>query len=111
MTTKAINLNISERLFTLTVLNAFKGDLDKLAVVLEDIKQLPIEDAEWEKAERIIEASQWRWNDEKCGLKIVALHCETMKYLLDTIDKKNKDGEFTLQDRAVISLQDKLVSK
>ena len=108
---KTLDLNISERLFTLTVLNGFKGDLDKLAIVLEDIKQLPIEDAEWDKAERIVEANQWRWNDEKGGTKSIVFQKETCKYILDVIDEKNKKGEFSLQDRAVISLQNKLTSK
>ena len=55
-----IKLNISERIATLSILNGFKGNLDTLAIILEDIKQLPINDEEWKKANRkITKVEHW----------------------------------------------------
>jgi len=66
-----IKLNISERIATLAILNGFKGNLDTLAVILEDIKQLPVNDEEWKKANRKItngsEGTQWTWDDGTGG--------------------------------------------
>lgn len=112
--TTTVALNISERLYALRMLNAFKGDFDKLAVILEDIKQFSIEAGEWEKAERNIErkedgGEQWTWKDEKGGDKEIALQSVTKQYLFDQIEEKSKKGELTLDDRAVLTLRKKLV--
>ena len=111
---KKIGLNISERLFALQILNAFKGDLDKLAVVLDDIKQFSITAEDWSNADRKIEKSddgteQWTWSDENGGEKEIELQEGTAAYLVEQIEKKNKSGELTLRDRAVITLKKKLL--
>jgi len=112
MSTKTVQFNISERVAAVGILNQFKGALDKLAVVLEDIKQFRIDEGEWEKAERKIEQTgndtQWTWNDEKGGLKDIAMQSETLEYLKEEIKKRSDAGEFTLQDRPVITLNEKL---
>ena len=107
-----LELNISERLFALTSLNAFKGNLDTLAYILEDIKQFVVSDEEWVKAEKTEEKNgdQFiiRWDDEKGGLKSIELNKETAKYLKDEIKKKSDSGELTLNDKAVVTLMTKL---
>lgn len=116
-TKKTLQLNISERLSSLAILNGFKGNLDKLALVLEDIKGFSITEEEWEKAERKItpiteadgrENTQWNWDDSKGGLKDIEIHLETADYLRTAIKEKSEKGELTLQDKALISLQTKL---
>ena len=67
---KTINLTISERLYALRILNDFKGSLEKLSVVLEDIKQFTVKEDEWLKAEKKetkddeAKTVQWTWDDD-----------------------------------------------
>ena len=107
-----MKLNISERLYVIRILNDFKGSLDKLAVILEDIKQLPIIDDEWAAAEREIipegENVSWKWDDARGGEKEINLQKETKDYLYEIMKKKNDAGEFGIADRVVIGLFGKL---
>lgn len=108
-----ITLNISERVNALKVLNAFKGNLDKLAIILEDIKGFPVTDEEWQKAERVITPQAdgqefWRWNDEKGGEKSIEISLITAEYLKTTINEMDAKGEFTVSDKPYISLLKKL---
>jgi hypothetical protein len=112
-----IKLTVSERLRLITMLNEFKGNLDTLVAILDDVKKIKIEEKEWEKAERVVEVvknekgediSQWRWNDEKAGDKEVELDKDTVKFLKSDIEKKDKNGEITLQDVVLIELNKKL---
>lgn len=109
---KKVKLNVSERLYAVRILNQFKGSLDKLSVILEDIKQFPMTDKEWETAERVIsgegETTTWKWNDEKGGLKEIEIQSETARYIVDDIEKKDKAGELTLEDRTAIDLLKKI---
>jgi len=109
-----MELNISERLFAINILNDFKGKLDKLALILEDVKQLPVTEEEWISAERVISDvgggnMQWTWKDEKGLLKEVNLNKEVAKYIFDEIDRRSEAGEMKLTDKAAISLREKLV--
>lgn len=109
-----VKLNVSERLYAAAIINQFKGDFSTLAFLLEDVKNLPITEEEWKKAERKISApddkgnTTWTWNDEKGGIKEVELLDETKKYLVSKIEEKSKNGELTLNDRAAITLKKKL---
>lgn len=108
-----LSLSISERLFCLTVLNAFKGNLEKLSVILEDIKKFPITEEEWKKAEKKETkmpdgTMQWNWNDEKGGEKEIEISMATADYLKEEIERKDIAEEFTLADKNIISLKDKL---
>lgn len=108
---KTIELNISERLSAISILNQFKGNLDTLSVILEDIRQFTIEDEEWVKADRkeIVSGdnTQWTWDNEKGGLKSIELNDQTVKYIKSEIEKRDKAGEFTLQDKPYITLLEK----
>lgn len=117
MASEKLALTISERVAAISVLNSFKGGLDKLAIILEDIKQLPISDEEWTKAERVITptptakdptSTKWEWSDEKGGEKEVTLQKDSLDYLKQTIKEKSEKGEFTLTDKAFITLEEKL---
>lgn len=116
-TKKTLQLNISERLSSLAILNGFKGNLDKLALILEDIKGFSITEEEWEKAERKVtpmrneagqDTTQWNWDDVKGGEKDIEIYLETADYLRTSIKEKSDKGELTLQDKPLISLQTKL---
>ncbi len=107
-----ITLTISERIAALSILNAFKGNLETMAALLEDIKQFPVTDEEWKKADKketkIGTEVQWTWDDDKGGLKEVELQEPTSNYLKDSIKQKDEAGEITFQDKALVSLNKKL---
>lgn len=107
-----IKLNISERLYALRILNEFKGSLEKLASILQDIKQFAIKDDEWIKAERSIEGEGdtviWKWSDEKGEEITLAIEKDTANYLKEILKGKDEKGEFTLQDKAAMTLFGKL---
>ena len=109
---KTLKLNISERVFALKYLDDFKGSVTMLGKILEDVKSFGISDEEWKRAEKKVTESgdqvQWNWNDVKGGLKDVEVDEEVLKYLNDTIEKTDKANGFTLQDRAVVGLWDKI---
>lgn len=109
---KTIKLNISERLFAIKMLNEFKGALEVLSIILEDIKKFAIIDEDWNRAEREIitdgDNVSWKWNDERGGEKNIEIQKETVKYLQNKITEKNDKGEFTLADKSAISLEAKL---
>jgi len=113
-----IDLNVSERLFAIGILNQFKGNYETLSFILTDIKELVITDKDWGKAERKVnitkddkgkEMTSWTWNDDKGGVKSIELSPRVVEYLISDIETKNKAGEFTLQDKAVITLNEKLI--
>lgn len=109
---KTLSLNISERLAALSILNGYKGNLDTLAVILEDIRAFTISEEEWTKAERKEikdgENVQWNWDNEKGGDKEITIDSATAKFMLDDITKKDAAGEFTIQDKPYITLMSKL---
>ncbi len=114
---KKISLNISERIRVIDILNGFKGSLDKVAIVIEDIRPISITEEDWAKAERVITPAPtpdepkritWNWNDDKGGLKEFDLNSVTVEFLREFIKEKNDKGGFSLQDRPFITLQEKL---
>ncbi len=118
MTTKTISLNVSERVSALGILNAFKGSLEKLAFILDDVKLLVISEEEWTKADRKIEPSPtpedparitYTWDNEKGGEKEVALSEVSVEFLRTTIKERDDKGEFGLGDKAFIELHKKLL--
>lgn len=128
---KTLELNVSERVFAFSILNSFKGDVETLGAILEDIKKVQITDEDWKTANRVFvtrsgvevkgdfadpvdpadPVTSWKWDDVAGGLKSIELEKATCKYLLETIDERDAKKEFTLQDKAVLSLRNKLVTK
>lgn len=113
MALKTISLNISERIAALAILNAFKGSLDKVAVILEDIKQLPISEEEWTQANKQEVKNgdniSWTWDNEKGGDKEVKLQEATVEAIRNDIKERDSKGDFTLADRSIMTLKDKLI--
>lgn len=116
--TKDVLLNISERMAALRVLNDFKGNLDKLTFILDDLKSLSITDPEWKKANRSIvktknengeESERWNWDNEKGGEKKIDLSEDAVDYMRNWIKEKNDKGEFSPADKDYISLKGKLL--
>lgn len=114
------SLNISERIYALALLNQFKGTLDELVDIMEDIKGFRMTEEEWTKADKQINTTMgengqpitsWTWNDEKGGEKEIEITKATKDYLAEKIKEANEKGQFTLQDRAAITLSEKLEKK
>lgn len=115
---KKFKFTISERVKGLIpLLNSFKGNLDTLSSIMDDVKKIRVTDEEWTKAEmkqttgkneKGEDVTQLEWNDDKGGEKEIELEKETVRFLLETIEKKDKDGEITLNDIVLVSLRNKL---
>ncbi len=111
-TAKTVTLTIGERVAALRVFDAFKGGLATLRILLEDVKQLPVTEAEWTEAGLVKTPTQdgqenWKW-DEKVS-KEVTFQPEVVDYLRATIKAKSDNNEITLQDLPLSSLDEKLV--
>lgn len=115
--TKKISLNISERVKVIDILNSFKGNLDKVAIVLKDIVPISVSEEDWKLAERVVTPSPtaedpsrvtWSWKDDVAGLKELEIDTVTADIIRTHIKEKNDKGEFSLQDRPFITLQEKL---
>ena len=108
-----LSLNISERVYALKILNVFKGSIEVLSAIIEDVKKFTITEKEWEKAGRIIEPvgdgnTNWRWEDDKGGLKEIEIEKATASFIKEDIKEKSGKGELTIQDKAVTTLLEKL---
>ena len=115
-----LKLNISERLYALVLLNQFKGNLETLVDALEDTKKFRMSEKEWEKADKKVTTvmddkgepvTSWTWNDDKGGEKEIEITKLVEGYLVEKIEESNTKGEFTFQDKAAISLYEKLSKK
>ena len=118
MAEKKVLLTISERVMATTFLNDAKVDLETLSQILRDIQEVGLspEDkvkCEWKETmeldeEGVPKLKGYTWNDEKGGEKEIALQDKTLEYLQTFIKEKDEKGEFTMQDKAVVTLKDKL---
>lgn len=111
--TKSYTLGIGERLAALKILNEFKGSLDTLSVLLEDVKQFPISEEEWVEAKKEVSKNddnteRWVWKDEIVQ-KEITLKEPTLAYLRAEVKKKSDAGEITLADVALVSLNKKIL--
>ena len=105
-------LTIAERIAATKIFDEYKGNLSTLAMIFDDIKKCNIEEAEWTKAGLVktpdgLGNIRLNWNDEGSE-KDIDLSKEGVDYLKSKIDAKNASGEFTVADKAVISLASKI---
>ena len=113
-----VKLNISERIFALGILNAFKGKMETMATIMDDIKAVTISDEDKKKCEWVENMGKDEkgndtivsvgWNDIKGGDKELEFQPLTLDYILQVIEERNEKGDLTFQDKAIISLKEKL---
>lgn len=120
---KKLELTIGERLAAIRIFDAFKGGLSTLSILLEDVKAFTITPEEWKAAnlrksptdedlaamdpEARSKVNQtWNWDD--VGSKEVTVQDPTLEYLVSAIKKKSDEGDVTLADVALITLDKKL---
>lgn len=117
---KEITLTISERVVASQIINAYKGNIDELSLMLEGIKQIAITPEEWVSAELVKTPilgengqpsgqESWNWNDHSPELdKALTLDSAVVLYILNAIKAKEEKGEITMADKALITLKPKL---
>ncbi len=116
---KEVTLTISERVAATKIVNGFKGNLDQLALMLADLKNIAVTAEEWVKAELvktpILENGEptgqesWNWQDKSPELdKTIALESAVVLYMLNDIKSKEEKNEITMADAALITLKAKL---
>jgi hypothetical protein len=110
-----ITLTIEERFAVTKILNEFRGSLDKLAIILEDIKLFPLTDEELAKiggkksfTPEGKQVLNWSIQLGETLLKEIEIQEETVDYLIATIKKKSDDGKLGIEDSSVITLKKKL---
>jgi len=115
-----IKLTISERVYAISIINQFKGTLETMVDLIEDTKNIRITDKEWEKANKKVTTSMdeegkpvttMTWEDGKVGEVEMDISKGTKEYLESKIKEANDKGLFTFQDRAAITLSEKLFKK
>ena len=110
---KEITFTIGERLAAIGILNAFKGDLSQLVVLMDDIKKFAISETEWKVADLKKTPTgdgkeTWQWTDTEKQAKKIELATETAAYILAQIKEKSDKKELTLADAALLTLKKKL---
>lgn len=112
---KKLSLTVGERLRASYLLNEFKGSLDKLAIILEDIKQFPLSADELKAVDGTVEnlpngMQSVRWDVAKEGAinKDISIQEVTLDYLKNVIKAKSEKGEFGVGDEAILTLMSKL---
>lgn len=121
MSTKTVDLTISERFATTKIINEFKGNLTQLSTLLDDVKKIAITEEEW-KAANLVKTQltdnagnltgqeNLQWEDLEGQEKTIELDAATITYLTDEIKKRSDANEITVGDVALISLNKKLLA-
>ena len=110
---KKLTLSVGERIYFINELNQFKGNMEGLASVLEDVKKIALTDKERETIEyKVTQGTDGKafinWKPEKLEDKEMELNKFTIDYIMKGITEKDAKGEFTSMDVGVIELSTKL---
>lgn len=107
---KKINLSVIERLKMVQLLSEFRGGLDKLAVVLDDIKKVSLSEQERSDVDlkTVVEndVSMLKWDSTKENL--VATEIELQDITVDFLREKLSKGEFGIADVVVFKINEKI---
>jgi len=106
-----MKLNIKNRVKLLDILNSYKGTLDGLAVVLDDLKEIRFSDEENKDFEIKIEGNAVNWNPKKEKEKEVTVSKITTDWVNKFIGDKDSKSEITVDDIELIDLRTKLNEK
>lgn len=110
---KKVTLSVGERVYSVNLFNEYKGNLEGLAQILEDVKLIAIDPKEKEKiGYKVVEKGNGQatltWDPKKSKDKEFELSDTGIKYLVDTLNKKDEKGEFTIADSGIMELKEKL---
>lgn len=109
---KKVTFGVAERVTLIGIFNQVKGDVETLQSVLEDVKQVSINEEEKkdinfrevknEKGETV----SFAW--DKTPQKEIELQDKTVKFVLKFIGDKSKAEELSLADAPLIEINKKL---
>lgn len=107
---KKITLTFSERLQILSILNEFRGNLDKVVTVMDDIKKIKLSDKELKDADGQIlnDGKTYTWNIKKQVDIDIELDKVTTTFIKDYVNKKNEAGVFGLSDIGLLEICKKI---
>jgi hypothetical protein len=103
-----MKFSINERILILGILNQFKGNLDTMAKILDDLKEVRVNDEEAKEIGLKQEVDRITWESGKAKEKEIKISKEGVDFVKKFIKEKNDKGEFTLADKDIIELDKKL---
>jgi hypothetical protein len=96
-----MKLSIVERIYCIAILNGYQGTIDVMKKVLDDAGKLAISDKEKE-------GNMVTWNPKKEKEVEIELSKDVKDFIYKTIKEKEKEGKITFEDKAAITLMEKL---
>jgi len=135
---KKVSLTLKERHLLFGVLATWKGGMDEMPFVSDDVKAVNVTDEEWKKANRVIHVwvkmkeggvevmidstkydgtkmdlipeknGYWTWDEKKVADKEVEVSPASAKYLKKLMDDKSAKNEIELKDKDLVDLLKKI---
>jgi hypothetical protein len=109
---KSIELHIAERILLVGIFNQVKGDIETLSSVLEDVKEVTINEKEKKEINfREVKDEKgtvisFAW--DKSDPKKITLSEKTVIFVNKFIDERSKNEELTVADAPLLELIKKL---
>jgi len=107
---KTIKLEVSERIIALGMLRQWKGNLEDLAIVQEDLKQFPFTEKEKEELGIVEKEGSIQWRPD-APAKDFNISKTSVDFLVEKIKELSDKKLLSLADSPVVSLFGKLESK
>ena len=113
--TKEINLTVGERILIVAMFNEIgkATDIQTLGLLLDETKNLAMSKEQWDAIPDLVKTPDGQggeayvWDDEKTE-KPFTLQDKTVDLLKAVIKKKDEAKEFSVADKAVVTLSAKL---
>jgi hypothetical protein len=103
-----MKLSIVERIYCIAILNGYQGTIDVMKKVLDDAGKLAISDKEKEEFDFKQDGNMVTWNPKKEKEVEIELSKDVKDFIYKTIKEKEKEGKITFEDKAAITLMEKL---
>lgn len=103
-----LKLTITERILLISILNAFKGRLDIMAKVLDDLKAIGVDEKEAQEIGLKESEGRVEWNPAKTKEKEIEISKDSIDYVVNYIKEKDENNEFSLAEKDIIQLREKL---
>ena len=104
---KTIKLEVSERIIALGMLRQWKGNLEDLSVVQEDLKQFPFTEKEKEDLKIVEKEGSIQWRPDAPAREFT-LSKTSADFLTEKIKELSDKKMLSLADGPVVSLNEKL---
>jgi len=135
---KKVSLTLKERHLLFGVLATWKGGMDEMPYIADDVKSINVTEEEWTKANRVmfvavkmkdggkevmIDSKEfdntkmelvperngyWTWDEKVINEKEVEISPASAKYLKKILDDKSAKGEIELKDKEMVDLLKKI---